>query len=169
MLWGQGQQQHDGEAEQAAGKAERPGGGAAGEQHKKAFEQHKAERLAAAEAKTTDPKTLLNYADVQTRVADAAWSELKAPKGKGKAAGDIDSLRRNLQREHVRRLTAGLLRPAPAAAADVRSVNRMVAVQLEQQLKSALAAGGWNAITQAHLLDSQAQLSDALKATFTKT
>lgn len=128
-----------------------------------------AARLAAAEAKTTDPKTLLNYADVQTRVADAAWSELKAPKVKGKAAGDIDSLRRNLQREHVRRLTAGLLRPAPAAAADVRSVNRMVAVQLEQQLKSALAAGGWNAITQAHLLDSQAQLSDALKATFTKT
>lgn len=124
-----------------------------------------AARLASAETKTSDPKALLNYADVQARLSDAAWSELKPVKGQPR---EIDSLRRNLQREHLRRLTAGLLRPTPAAAADVRSVNRQVALQLESRLKAALATGGWSSIAQAHLADSLATLSDALRAPFTR-
>ena len=125
-----------------------------------------AARLASAETKTDDQKTLLSYADVQARLSDAAWSELKAGKLEKGQAREIDSLRRNLQREHLRRLTGGLLRPTPAAAADVRSVNRQVALQLEGQLKAALAASGWTSIAQAHLADSLATLSDALRAPF---
>ncbi|MFY9511680.1 MAG: zinc-dependent metalloprotease, partial [Rubrivivax sp.] len=63
-----------------------------------------AARLADAEAKVADTKTLLNYADVQARLNGAVWSELKGGKTR-----EIDSLRRNLQREHLRRLAGGLL------------------------------------------------------------
>lgn len=127
-----------------------------------------AARLASAETKTDDPKSLLNYADVQARLADAAWSEIKPVNGARGRPREIDSLRRNLQREHLRRLTRGLLRPAPAAAADVRSVNRQVAQRLESKLKAALAAGGWSNIVQAHLAESLATLSEALRAPFTR-
>ena len=121
-------------------------------------------RLADAETKVEDPKTLMNYADVQQRLSTAVWSELK---GKG-AKGEIDSLRRNLQREHVRRLAGGVIRPSSSAAADVRSVHRQTALELEAQLKSALAAGGWTSIARAHLADSLSTLGEALKAPLSK-
>ena len=106
----------------------------------------------------------MNYADVQQRLSAAVWSELK---GKG-AKGVIDSLRRNLQREHVRRLAGGVIRPSSPAAADVRSVHRQTAIELEAQLKSALAAGGWTSIARAHLADSLSTLGEALKAPLSK-
>jgi Met-zincin/Domain of unknown function (DUF5117) len=123
-----------------------------------------ATRLADAETKVDDPKTLLSYADVQTRLSAAAWSELKA----GKGARDIDSLRRNLQREHVRRLAGGLIRPASTVATDVRAVHRQVAQQLEGELKTALASGGWSSIARAHLSDSLNTLGEALRAPLMK-
>lgn len=121
-----------------------------------------ATRLADAEDKVSDPRSLLSYAEVQARLARATWSELK-----GKA-GEIDALRRNLQREHLRRLLGGLLRPASTAAADVRSVHREVALQLQAELKAALAAKGWSATARAHLADSQASLNEALRAMVVK-
>jgi len=124
-----------------------------------------AAKLADAEVKVADPKTLLSYADVQNRLSSAIWSELKPGKS---AAREIDSLRRNVQREHLRRLAGGLLRPGSMAAADVRAVHRQVALQLDTDLKAALAGGGWSAIARAHLADSQATLSEALKAPLVK-
>ncbi|MBP6899227.1 MAG: zinc-dependent metalloprotease [Burkholderiaceae bacterium] len=115
-------------------------------------------RLADAEVKVEDPKSLLSFAEVQQRLADAVWAELKAGKG------EIDSLRRNLQREHLRRLAGGVLRPGSAAAADVRAVQRQTALALQAQLSKALAAGNWTPIARAHLADSLATLSEALKA-----
>ena len=123
-----------------------------------------AARLADAESKVDDPRTLLSYADVQQRLSDAVWSELAA----AKKAADIDSLRRNLQREHVRRLAGGLLRPGSAAAADVRSVNRQIALQLQARLSAALAAGRWSSLVKAHLDDSLATLNESLKAPLVK-
>jgi hypothetical protein len=119
-------------------------------------------RLADAEAKVADPKQLLSYAELQARLSAAVWSELKPVRG------EIDSLRRNLQRDHVRRLAAGLLRPSSTVAADVRSVHRLQAQRLEAELKSALATKGWSATAQAHLADSQAVLAEALRAPLTK-
>ena len=118
-------------------------------------------RLAAAEVKVADPRTLVSYAEVQDKLAAAVWSELKPGKG---GSREIDTLRRNLQREHLRRLAGGLLRPAPGVAADVRSVNRQVAITLEKQLRAALAAGGWSALARAHLDESLATIGEALKA-----
>ena len=119
-----------------------------------------AARLADAEAKVADPRELPTYAEVQDRLASAVWSELAA-RSDPRA---IDSLRRNLQREHVKRLAAGLLRPASAVAADVRAVHRQVAVRLEADLRQALARPGWSGIARAHLADSHAVLAEALRA-----
>jgi len=138
-----------------------------------------AQRLADAEAKVSDLRELLTYAELQDKLAGAVWSET-APPGKGgprqlvkpsldpasarPAPTDIDSLRRNLQREHLRRLAAGVLRGASPAAADVRAVHRQVALQLEAQLKGALQSRNWTPMARAHLSDSLATLSEALKA-----
>ncbi|MBL8328137.1 MAG: zinc-dependent metalloprotease [Rubrivivax sp.] len=124
----------------------------------------KALRLADAETKVADPKSVPSYAEVQERLNAAVWSELKAA-GKERT---IDSLRRTLQREHVKRLVTGLVRPSSSVAADVRAVHRMVAQQLEADLKKALAGGGWTGIARAHLIDSQAALAEALRAPLVK-
>ena len=120
-----------------------------------------ATRLAEAENKVSDSKNLMSFADVQTRISGAIWSELRD----GKTAGrEIDSLRRNLQREHLKRLISTLVRPSPTANADVPAVSRMLAKQLEGEIRSALGAGGWSAMAKAHLEDSLASLGEALKA-----
>lgn len=126
-----------------------------------------AARLADSEAKVADPRTLPDFAEVQRRLSDAVWSELAAKGGKGV---EIDSLRRNLQREHVRRLATALVRPASATAADVRPVMRQAVLQLQQRLTGALALGGKasSPIVRAHLEDSLATLAEALKAPLVK-
>jgi hypothetical protein len=84
------------------------------------------------------------------------------------AALEIDALRRNLQREHVRRLATGLVRPAPATAADVRAVHRRAATSLQQELQRSLAQRRSSSLVQAHLEDSLATISEALKAPLVK-
>jgi hypothetical protein len=116
-----------------------------------------AARLADAESKVADRGQLLSLAEVHTRVADAVWSELRS-------GAEIDSLRRNLQREHVRRVAVGLVRPSTPVAADVRAVNRQVALKLQGDLQRALAGGRLSPTTRAHLAESASLLGEALKA-----
>jgi hypothetical protein len=140
-----------------------------------------AARIADTEPKVSDPQQLLSYAEIQQQLSQQVWSELKATadaghRDKGGAMNssaqgsmrDIDSLRRNLQREHLKRLAGGLLRASPATAADVRPVHRMVAQALEAELRRTLAQPGWSATARAHLADSQATLAEALKAPLVK-
>lgn len=121
-------------------------------------------RLADAEAKAApaERRTLLSYADVHVTLADAVWSELKTGR-------DIDSMRRNLQREHVRRIAGAMVRSSPTVATDVRAVHRQVALRLEADLRRAVAAGKGSAVTRAHLADSFAMLGEALKAPLVKS
>lgn len=116
-----------------------------------------AQRLADAEPKADDPRRLLSYAEVQSRLTDAVWSELAAGR-------DIDSLRRNLQREHLRRTATALLRPTPSAATDVRPAHRAEALRLQAQLARAARNGRLNAATRAHVAESLATLREALAA-----
>ncbi|MFM8797018.1 MAG: zinc-dependent metalloprotease, partial [Betaproteobacteria bacterium] len=125
-----------------------------------------ASRMADAEHKVDNPKALMSFADVQTRLSGAIWAELRDGKTSGR---EVDSLRRNLQREHITRLASGLLRPAASSGnADAPAVNRMVARQLESELRGALSAGGWSNMARAHLEDSLAMISEALKAPLNK-
>jgi hypothetical protein len=116
-----------------------------------------AARLADAETKVADRRQLLSLAEVHTRIADSVWSELKT-------GAEIDSVRRNMQREHARRVATGLVRPSSAVAADIRAVNRQVAVKLQADLQRALGNSTLSATTRAHLAESSALLAEALKA-----
>jgi hypothetical protein len=116
-----------------------------------------AQRLADAEAKVADPAALPTYAEVQATLTDAVWSELAAGR-------DVDSLRRTLQREHLRRLASALLRATPTAATDVRPAHRIEAQRLQAKLTRALQNGRLNEATRAHLNESLATLREALAA-----
>jgi len=117
-----------------------------------------AQRLANAESKVASPRELLSFAEVQATMTDAVWSELANGR-------DIGSLRRNLQREHLRRLAGALLRPSSTVAADVRSVQRLEAEKLVVQLRRAVAnKGARGAMAQAHLAESLTTLREALAA-----
>jgi len=118
-------------------------------------------RLADAETKVKNPRELLSFADLQARLTDAIWSELKTGR-------DIDSLRRNLQREHARRLAGAIVRPTSPVAADVRAVQRQIAVKLEADLKHALDNPRLSGISRAHLAESAALLDESLKAPMMK-
>ena len=114
-------------------------------------------RLADAETKVADRRALMTYADVQAQLTGAVWSELAG-------GASIDSLRRNLQREHAKRIATALVRPTSGAAADVRAVYRQVALKLDGDLKRALASGKLDSMTRAHLAEVQHMLAEALKA-----
>jgi Met-zincin len=118
-----------------------------------------AARIADNEPKVAKPGDMPSYAEVQSKLSAAVWSELRGPR-----AVEIDSLRRNLQREHAKRLAGGVLRAGSNAAADVRAVHRQEALGLEAALKKALALGGWSPMARAHLADTLNVLGEALRA-----
>ena len=115
-----------------------------------------ARRLLESQEKVADPSKLLKLSDVYDALQNAIWSELKS-------GGDISSLRRNLQREHVKRVSSALLRPSGNSPADARSLQRENAVQLQTLLRSAQAKP-MSKEAKAHLAESFNILSEALKA-----
>jgi len=91
------------------------------------------------------------------RLTRDIWSEL----GSG---SDISPARRELQREHLNRLANLLLRPAPNARSDARSLLRREAQALMQRLDRQAQAPGLSADARAHLGDSADSLRQALTA-----
>ncbi|WP_338847322.1 zinc-dependent metalloprotease [Massilia sp. W12] len=113
-------------------------------------------RLLDSPEKVADAKNLLSLAQLHETLQNAIWSELKGGK-------DIPALRRNLQREHLKRLANALLKPAPGTPADARSLQRMTAQSLLKDI-SAAAAQMSSKEARAHLAECQATLAEALKA-----
>ena len=103
------------------------------------------------------PKDALRLSELYRRLSDAVWGELGQP-------GDIPSLRRELQRDHVNRIATLLLRPAASSRADARSLVRAQAQTLLARLNTAAARPGLSAEAQAHLQDSADTLQQALTA-----
>jgi hypothetical protein len=102
-------------------------------------------------------KGAISLHEVYGAVQDTIWSELRS-------GGEIDPLRRNLQREHLKRLQAVLTRGAPLPA-DALSLARLRAGELQVQLQAASGKGGLSVETRAHLKDSLGTLTEALRAT----
>ncbi len=103
------------------------------------------------------PSTI-SLQEVYTTVQAAVWSEL--PQN-----ADIPRLRRSLQREHLKRITAALTRPSNLPA-DALSLLRYNAQNLLRQLQSTQAQPAQQSIeTRAHLSDSLGLLTEALRAT----
>lgn len=105
-----------------------------------------------------DRKGLISLNEVYLTVQSAVWSELKS-------GGEIDRLRRNLQREHLRRLHALLVRVTAPLPADAQSLLRLNATALRDDLRQALARRTWSVESRAHLQESLALLEQALGAT----
>lgn len=99
----------------------------------------------------------LSLAEVYRTLQDAVWAELAS-------AGPIDRLRRNLQREHLRRVVQAITRPAAGMPPDAVSLLRWHARALEARLQQALRRPGATLETRAHLEDSLALLRQALRA-----
>ncbi|MGB8600520.1 MAG: zinc-dependent metalloprotease [Burkholderiales bacterium] len=115
-----------------------------------------ATRLIDAETKLDNPQQALRLSELYDSLQNAIWSELRS-------SGEINGLRRNLQREHLRRVATSLIRPN-GGPADVRSLMRENAKQLQLNIQAALAKAGMGREAVAHLRESLETLNEALKA-----
>ena len=95
--------------------------------------------------------------ELYARLTREIWSELNA-------SADIAAPRRELQREHVNRLSGMLLRPGASSRADTRSLLRVEAQQLLTRINAAGKRASLPAEARAHLADSAESLTQALQA-----
>lgn len=103
-------------------------------------------------------KGIISLNEVYATLQSAVWSELKTGQ-------DIERMRRNLQREHLKRLQTLLTRGSPTLPPDALSLVRMNAVQLQQSLRGAADKPGLSVEAKAHLQESLGTLTEALRAT----
>ncbi|APV48779.1 hypothetical protein BWI17_03225 [Betaproteobacteria bacterium GR16-43] len=87
----------------------------------------------------------------------SVWSELKSGR-------EVSPMRRNLQREHLRRVATAVTRPSAGQPADARALQRMNALQLAADLRVAQAKPGLSKETKAHYAESLNAIDEALKA-----
>ena len=103
-----------------------------------------------------NPKDVLSLNELYGTLQSSIWSELGT-------ANDITSFRRDLQREHVKRVAQAIIKPSGATRADARSLQRQHATALLAKIR--LAAGRMkSAEARAHLMESEVMLAEALKA-----
>ncbi|MFG6413196.1 zinc-dependent metalloprotease [Roseateles sp. DC23W] len=109
-------------------------------------------------------KGAVSLSEVYATLQGAVFSELKS-------GGEIDRMRRSLQREYLKRLQAQLNRSTNGATvyADAFSMARWHASQLAGELRAASARPGLSVETRAHLAESLDLLNGMLKATMTRT
>ncbi len=107
-------------------------------------------------------RDLISLPEVYGTLQNSIWSELKT-------GGEIDRLRRNLQREHLRRVQGLLTRGSPGLPPDALSLARLHATELQAQLKLASANKKLTIESRAHLQDSLALLTEALRASMQRS
>ena len=107
-------------------------------------------------------RDLISLPEVYGTLQDSIWSELKT-------SSEIDRLRRNLQREHLRRVQALLTRGSPGLPPDALSLARLHATELQAQLKLASSNKKLSIESRAHLQDSLALLNEALRASMQRS
>jgi hypothetical protein len=113
-------------------------------------------RLLDSREKVADGKLVLSVGELYQGLQTAIWSELKNGK-------EISAMRRNLQREHLKRVANTLLRPAASTPADARALQRENALELQRAIHSAMGRP-MSLEAKAHLSESYNTLSEALKA-----
>ncbi len=115
-----------------------------------------ASRMLDSSLKMADTKKTLSLSDLYDALQASIWSDLKG-------TGDIGLMRRNLQREHVKRVTFTLTRGGNMPA-DARALQRENARELIAQLRTVQARKGLSKEARAHVADSLNTLEEALKA-----
>ena len=114
--------------------------------------------LESTEKAPTGAGRALRMPELYTRLTQAVWSELD---GHG---GDIAPLRREVQRDHVNRIAALLIRPGASSRVDTRSTVRAQARALLERIRTASQRSGLSDETRAHLADSADTLEQAMSA-----
>ena len=104
----------------------------------------------------------LRMPELYARLTQAVWSELDG-------RGDIAPLRREVQRDHVNRISAMLLRPGASTRADTRSIVRVQAKTLLERIRGASRRDGLSEEARAHLADSADSLEQAIGAKLQRT
>jgi hypothetical protein len=104
----------------------------------------------------------LRMPELYSRLSQAVWSELDG-------SGDIAPLRREVQRDHINRVSAMLLRPGASSRADTRSIVRAQAKVLLERIRVASRRGGLSEEARAHLADSADTLEQAMAARLQRT
>jgi len=123
-------------------------------------------RVSDSEVKVSSPRDAFTLGTLFAGIQESVWAETKAPR----QSLNINSYRRSLQREHLRRLIAMVLRDA-SVPEDARTLSRDNLVSLRRQLRNALATAGLKMTleTRAHLSESIARLDETLKANMQRT
>ena len=116
-----------------------------------------AARLLDSQDKVADRSKAMRLSEVYDTLQGAIWAELKTGQ-------DISGMRRNLQRDHLRRIANALVKPAATTPADARALQRENATQLAQQIRAAAGKPGMSKEAKAHLNESLNTLTEALKA-----
>ena len=119
-------------------------------------------RLQDLEVKYENRRDAFTMSELFQGLQDSIWSELKAPGG----AVEVNSFRRNLQREHLKRLQRLVLRQDPVTPEDASTLARYNLTQMRAQIKQALLVGGkrMNTMTRAHLQETAARIDETLNA-----
>ncbi|WP_298830277.1 zinc-dependent metalloprotease [uncultured Piscinibacter sp.] len=107
-------------------------------------------------------RDLISLNEVYGTLQRAVWSELKQ-------GGDIDRLRRNLQREHLRRVHGLLVKVNVPLPGDAQNLLRLNATALRDEMRQALARRSWGVESRAHLQESLALLDQALNASMLRS
>jgi hypothetical protein len=103
--------------------------------------------------------------DLFQGLQDSIWAEVQ-----GSGGVSINSYRRSLQREHLKRMTNMLLRDA-AMPEDARTLARYELVELQGRLKGILgrSKGAMPLETRAHLAECSARIEESLRAQVSRT
>ncbi len=118
-----------------------------------------ATRILDSVGKFDKPPDAFRLTELHDRLARDVWSELDA-------AGSITAARRDLQRDHVNRLSLAVVRPSASGRADVRGVMREQARALLARLDTTMRKrSNLDSESRAHLSDSADTLRQALSAT----
>ncbi|HZI82375.1 MAG TPA: zinc-dependent metalloprotease, partial [Casimicrobiaceae bacterium] len=99
----------------------------------------------------------LRLSELYDTLQNAIWSELKTGR-------DISVFRRNLQREHLKRVAGMLVRPSQTMQADARALQRENAKELLALIKAAKTKPALSKESRAHLAECENTLEEALKA-----
>ena len=121
-----------------------------------------AARVIDSQGKVASMRDAFQLSELYGRLEHDIWSEID-PRA-GRRERDIPAPRRELQREHLNRLAALLLRPAAASRADARGIVRAEATDLLARIKAAESRSRLSADARAHLKDCDDTLTQALSA-----
>lgn len=114
-------------------------------------------RIRDAERKFGSASTL-PIPELMDELTRAVWAEAYTP------GRSVSSMRRDLQRAYLDRMTTILVTPPARMPADARAVARVRLMDLRGRISRSLNAGGTDAYTVAHLTEARARIDKALEA-----